>query len=607
MEAPSVADPLPLRSMDPVPTSPEHRLRQPSRRSHQGGAAAVMTAVSLLLLIPVLALSINIGQLYYAQRDLEKQATLAALSAVQISSGCATGGVPALMSAITAEVTRVIAANSVDGPASVPALLTGINGSPAVEVGTIVSSSGFRVFTPLAIGNENVTAVRVNLSRPQPVPFINLYGSAGAMLYASATAEQPAYASFRIGTTTLNLNEGALNSLLSGLLGTSVNLTAVGYRGIAQARVTLGNLALAAGVNSLNDLLTLDLTAPQALRIISTALAATGDATSGTAAGLISGLAGQSYTNNTVIQNAFGQIFNATGTTLNPAVTSVVGAIPFVDGLGLLTALGQAASIGGASIQLPVAVSIPGLLGIGLFLKVIEPEQTSNPPGRPGRGPGGVPYTTAQSSQIRLQTRLNLSVLGLPLIRLALDVDAGNGLAELLTVNCPSISNPNARASIQTTSSLITGRLGTFTGSATANPPQNPQAGDVVNVLFLIRIVARDVTQSIFGTTHPAQTATGPNFPQELPALSSSSNLTSLVSSLLASSLQINILGLGLDVGGILAALLTPVVALIDVLLDPLLAALGVSLGQAGVTVDSITTQRPSIVNTCLPGTVNCQ
>jgi uncharacterized membrane protein len=49
------------------------------------------------------------------------------------------------------------------------------------------------------------------------------------------------------------------------------------------------------------------------------------------------------------------------------------------------------------------------------------------------------------------------------------------------------------------------------------------------------------------------------------------------------------------------------VTILLDTLLDPLLSALGVSLGNAAVTVDSITTQRPQIVNTCLPGTANCQ
>ena len=308
-----------------------------------------------------------------------------------------------------------------------------------------------------------------------------------------------------------------------------------------------------------------------------------------------------------MIQNVFGQIFNSTGTALNPAVTSIVGAIPFVDGLGLLTALGQAAGVGGASIQLPVTVSIPGLTGIGVFLKVIEPEQPSNLPGRPGRGPGNVPYTTAQSSQVRLQTRINLSLLGLPLIRLALDVDAANGLAELLTVNCPSVSNPQPRATIQTTTSLITATVGTFTGSATANPPQDPKTGSVVNVLFLVTIDATKMSNTLAGTTQPAQTASGPTFPVELPALSSNGNLTTLITSLLASSLDIKILGLGLNAGTLLAAILSPVTLLLDTILNPLLSTLGVSLGTAAVTVDSITTQRPQLVNTCLPGTVNCQ
>lgn len=590
------------------PSRPSSRSAS-SPKSRQGGAVAVLAAIALIGLVPVVLLVVSIGQLFYAQRDLEKQATLAALSAVQISSGCANGGVPALLSAITDEVTRVITLNLGNDGITAATMMTGINGSPAVEVGTIASTSGFRKFSPLAIGNESITAVRVNLSRPQPsTPMSLVLGTSGQMLYASATAEQPAYASFRIGTTALSLDQGAVNSLLSGLLGTSVNLTAVGYQGIAKARVTIGNLALAAGVTSVSDLLNLDLTAPQALQIVATALSTTGDATSGTAAGLISGLAGQSYSSAPVIQNVFGQIFNGAGTALNPPIKSVVGAIPFVDGLGLLTALGQAAAgASGNSIQLPVTVSIPGLTGIGVFLKVIEPEQPSNLPGRPGRGPGNVPYTTAQSSQVRLQTRINLSLLGLPLIRLALDVDAANGLAELLTVNCPSVSNPQPRATIQTTTSLITATVGTFTGSATANPPQDPKTGSVVNVLFLVTIDATKMSNTLAGTTQPAQTASGPTFPVELPALSSNGNLTTLITSLLASSLDIKILGLGLNAGTLLAAILSPVTLLLDTILNPLLSTLGVSLGNAAVTVDSITTQRPQLVNTCLPGTVNCQ
>lgn len=305
------------------------------------------------------------------------------------------------------------------------------------------------------------------------------------------------------------------------------------------------------------------------------------------------------------MQNVFGQIFNDLGTGLNPTTEGVLGAVPFVDGLGLLTALGQAASVG-ETIALPVTLNIPGLVGLGLFVQILEPEQVSTPPGRPGFDPMGNAYTQAQSSQVRVATRLNLNLLGLPLIRLALNIDAGNGLSTLTAVRCPSPGNPQPEADIQTNSSLITATVGTFTGPATANPPAPVVSGDVVNVLLLVRIIATAMSDTVAGTAHPVQTAVGPTFPQPLPVLSSSTNLTTLVTSLLASSLQINILDLGLNVGGILAAILSPVTLLLDTLLDPLLAALGVNLGEAGVTVNSITTARPTLVSTCLPGTVNC-
>lgn len=590
-------------------TSSDRAQRRVSPRSRQRGAAGIFLVLSLLLLVPILALALNIGQLYYAQRDLEKQATLAALSATQMASGCANGGVPTSLAQVSAEVARVIDVNAM-GSNALPssAVMTGINGAAAVELGTITTTAGLRVFTPLPEGSAGITAVRVNLSRPQPTPFLLPVGAifGAGSLFASATAEQPALASFRLGTTTLSLKEGALNNLLTGLLGTSVNLTAVGFQGLAQARVTLGNLVVAAGVSDLSDLLELDLTVPEALRIVAIALGATGDATSGLASGLVSGLAGQSFNaGNDVVQNIFGQVFNSFGTGLNPTVEGVLGSVPFVDGLGLLTALGQAASVG-KTIRLPVTVNIPGLVGLGLFVQILEPEQVSTPPGRPGFGPGGVAYTQAQSSQVRVATRLNLSLLGLPLIRLALNIDAGNGLSTLIAVHCPSPGNPQPSADIQTTSSLITATVGTFTGSATANPPAPPSSGNVINVLFLVRIIATAMSSTLPGTAHPVQTATGPLLPQALPVLSSNGNLTTLVTSLLASSLQINILGLGLNAGGLLAAILTPVTLLLDTILDPLLASLGVNLGEAGVTVNSITTARPTLVSTCLPGTVAC-
>ena len=133
-----------------MPTSSDRTPRRLRLRSQQRGAAGVFLVISLLLLVPILALALNIGQLYYAQRDLEKQATLAALSATQVASGCANDGRPGLLAAVTQEVIRIIAANNAGNAAGVAALLTsGINGSPGVEVGRIDVVGGLRRFVPL--------------------------------------------------------------------------------------------------------------------------------------------------------------------------------------------------------------------------------------------------------------------------------------------------------------------------------------------------------------------------------------------------------------------------------------------------------------------------
>ena len=175
-----------------------------SLRARQRGAAGVFMIISLLLLVPILLLALNIGQLYYAQRDLEKQATLAALSAVQVVSGCVNEGVPGLLDEVTDEVTRIIGLNlagNADGAAS--ALMTGINGSPAVEVGRINVDSGLRRFEALSDGDSRVNAVRVNLSRAQPPSLMAALGGGGGgtpMLYASATAQQAPIGAFTVGS-----------------------------------------------------------------------------------------------------------------------------------------------------------------------------------------------------------------------------------------------------------------------------------------------------------------------------------------------------------------------------------------------------------------------
>ncbi|MEQ9479614.1 MAG: pilus assembly protein TadG-related protein [Algiphilus sp.] len=58
------------------------------RWHRQRGAAAVFAAIAMTTLLVSIAFTIDIGRLYFAQRDLQNAANLAALDASRMASGC---------------------------------------------------------------------------------------------------------------------------------------------------------------------------------------------------------------------------------------------------------------------------------------------------------------------------------------------------------------------------------------------------------------------------------------------------------------------------------------------------------------------------------------
>ncbi len=688
--------------MDPVSTSPEPRSRPqsrpPSGRFRQRGAAAVLAAVSMLMLIPVLALAINIGQLYYAQRDLEKQATLAALSAVQVSSGCVGGtGLPATMAAITAEVTSVIAANSVDGANSVQGLLTGINGSPAIELGRIESSNGFRIFVPLTAGNAAISAVRINLSRPQPVPFINLYGG-GGMLYASATAQQAPIGSFSVGSGLLSLNGGIVNGLLGALLcapndaackNSIISLNVINSQtGLVNTQITLGQLGTAVGlsVEDLSNPLDLSLgllNATPRLNVLLDGLvgALADDLVDPLVVGLLQGLANAATNPNEV---PLGQLLGV--------VNGLGGDTPVINLFDLLIALGQstvADPSGLTPIALPVNLSVPGVANVSVFIKILEPPQLGI--GRPGQA-------EAKTAQVRLLVRIEaggilnglktaidnllnglLSLVGAllgidpkvtilpPPLNIGIDVVVAGGSAILDQIQCPrggvNQGRPIARLSAKTATATVA--VGTFSGSASMAPTLNTAQSS-----WPVATVAIDATSTCVGLKlgsvclgltlnlgstnlsvglgltgvgvgdtpltplandvtvfHPPNVP-GPGLPTTYIARGIPSDAAVAGNPQTVSSPTTVALNLGLTssqtggrlvgvLGGLISNLLNGIVALLNPLLaivntlttalvDPLLALLGIQLGTATVTMNAVQIGQPILVNTCLPGTINC-
>ena len=384
-----------------MPTSSDRIKRRVSPRSQQRGAVGVFMILSLLLLVPVLALALNIGQLYYAQRDLEKQATLAALSAAQVASGCANNGTPGLLAAVTAEVTRIIDANNLRGTVSSAALIgPGINGFPGVEVGTIDVVGGLRRFVPLVDGNPAINAVRVNLTRPQPTPFLIPLGAVfgGGSLFASATAQQAAIGTFNVSSGLLSLNGGIVNGLLGGLLcapgdaacqASIVSLNVVnGVQGLVNTQVSLGQLATALGVSveDLSNPLTLAAQTPVLSDLLGGLVGALGSTASGTVIATLQGLANAASNPNGV---PLGQLLGA--------VNGIGGDTPIVNLFDLLIAAGQAtaATSGVTPISLPINLNIAGTT-VSTFLTVLEPPRL-----------GIYPFQSeARTAQVRISIRI---------------------------------------------------------------------------------------------------------------------------------------------------------------------------------------------------------
>jgi len=501
----------------------------------QRGAAAVFAAVAIIAALTAMLLGINIGMLYYAQRNLQKLAVVSALAGAQISSGCRNGGVLGDTPTVTTRVQNALTTNA---NAAAVSLLSKVNGANAVELGWVNNSSGqaltdsaghttytapadgHRHFLKLSDGDSRINAVRVNLSQTAPSLIgAGLFpGVGGAVtLKASATAEQQAIGSFYLGTSLLSLNtsnSALLNPLLQGLLcggsassqcNAQVALVVASYSGLANADISLGNLlnsAVAAnvGIKDLSSLLTTQLTLPQWLGILGTTLSSTVDGTTGQVSngvsGLVQGLAGMADSSGSTF--GLGSILNTVGLDLNPAVSSVVGAVPFVDGLDLLAALGEAAQAApnGAvkPITLPINLDIPGVASVNTYLSIGAPPKFAI-------GPAGA--AKASTAEITLMIRIsgdavvsalttlvnttvntvlalvgilslgliqsNVTILPTPL-HLGADVNVAPATASLDKLQCPTDTTAAPVAGLSGNTAIATINVGPFTGAVNAVP-----------------------------------------------------------------------------------------------------------------------------------------
>ncbi|KVZ93933.1 hypothetical protein WL22_19635 [Burkholderia ubonensis] len=437
----------------------------------QRGAVSVLATVWVLVALVTLG-AIDIGNLFFQRRDLQRIADLSALAAVQSldpsDTSCGTANTAALNNARANETSNTVTTGAPARGQDQVAATCG-RWDPQVYAGQPA------YFAPAASGMTQFNATQVTVTRTMRYSFLGVVSMLGAgpgTMSATATARASAIDTFSISATLASVDPVWLNGILSALLGTSVSLTLADYQALAGANIKLLGISTALGAGTVNGLVDLSVTVPTLIGNLSAyvgALQAGGGNGPGYVAQLqaastaLGKLAGASVGNTTVV------VANAPNALLNISLGNPQsGADAQVNLLDLLTTAAQVAAYNkGHAVSLNTGVTLP--LGASGFNVVSLQLQVLNPPsiavGEAGLLPNGTWRTQASSAQIgvylNVQTPsipitgalglsglidLTLSGINLPIYLLV----GGPAVASLAATKCGSATTPSTTTIVAT-------------------------------------------------------------------------------------------------------------------------------------------------------------
>jgi uncharacterized membrane protein len=576
--------------MNRLPTLPGRVV--PRGRKGQRGVASVLAAFWLLVAVAALAV-IDVGNVFYQRRVLQSVADMAANAGAQVvDNACSRAPTTALGSA-------------------------GANGFNASASGNSIATTCGRWDPTLYAGPSyyaaNATpsnAVQVTVSKQVPYFFLG----AGRVVSATGLAQAVNVGAFTIGTTTLLVNPTVITGLLNAMLGTNINtlqISALGYAGLAQSRIQIGDLVTAAGVGTVAQLLALNLTAAQLVKLMLVALQTTQVANANLSVALdaLQAVVNANIPGSQTI--AIGAVNGATGLLqvgLADTQSALKATISPFDALFVVAEIAQA---GKSAVNVSTGLNLLGLATASLQLQVIQPPVLAV--GEAGQTPAGAWRTVANTAQVRLFLNVALGalpglspLLGTPLVSLPVNIYVSPGKAWLKSAQCLTTkAASNSVIGVQT--GLANVCVGDTPTNLSASAPYSCSPATLVNVLGLITIktavsfpavvpASNAVTMTFDGIAGNADDYQTTNSNQVGGVLSNAT--MGLATQLSApNGLTVSVLGiqlpLGSSVGQILAnfvvPLLTPIFNALDTILGPVLQLLGAQIGVSTVHNISLT------------------
>jgi uncharacterized membrane protein len=326
------------------------------------GAVLPIVALVLPVLILMTAFAVDLGRQRSLRRDMQAGADVIALDLTRIIPVAQTQPTAAeTLTALNASLTR-------NGMSTVTAFANEETDGVKVQWGTWTPpTSGDQcprtiVTAPpdcFAAGTLPVNAVRVTLS--DELDYFFQPGTGRATRSAIAALGDEPSAEFLMGSTLVSMNP-ASNAILGQVLNSvAPNASLIGYQGLANAQVTLGDLALALGAGSVDELMGMTVTYEDLVVASADALQAQGGSAAGvTALDQLVGLGIQD------VDVQMGDLLGAGNMSTDAGLDSRVS-IPQL----LLAGVGIAD--GTHTITIPgTSLSIPGLASVTLQLNLIE-------------------------------------------------------------------------------------------------------------------------------------------------------------------------------------------------------------------------------------------
>lgn len=562
-----------------------------ARRQH--GAFAIFAAIWLSIAIAALG-AIDIGNVYFARRQLQRTADLSAMAAAQMvssSGGCATA-------------TSAAQQNATANGLPTGATLNTTCGRWDTSTNTYFSTTG----NPL-------NAAQVRVSRSVPYFFIG----PARPISATATALSSNIDAFSLSTgiATLNTQQSALlNAILGGLLKTTVSLSVGDYQSLASSQIKLGDLMVALGASTMQGLLGTTVSYQTLMVAMVQALQAGGNTID---AALLQTLAvavpgAQNITIGDNGASAPGLLALGLANP-NAAATATINAF---DALMVAAQIAQSNPNGTG----PVINVNAGLAGVaGISLQIINPPVLAvGEGGTTTVGGVSTGRTVARTASINATVTLlpiplptlplgvaTISALSTPIV---LNLKIAPGKATLSSVDCES-SKAATNATIQVQPSIAALCLGTNASCGGPITLANISVILVGNVAS-VQLNALGPYSLTPGSTPIVFNGSSGSFDSTASANSNpvgtdAAALATPLLTALPSALHIELLG-NYDLSALLTPLLSlvtgavtpllqPVFNLLDSVLVPTLSLLGIQIGTATVHNMSLTCGVPQLVN----------